>query len=133
MAALLIAASTVGFAFSSCKSDSKNENQSKQTEEVQQTKEVQVNSPGENVLANTAWVAETDYTTYLLTFTESIYEWRDIDSGELMDSGAYTIEGSLVHLVRQDGEFTDIYTLEGDELSIGANEDYKLFKKTPVG
>ena len=83
----------------------------------------------EVALPGTTWSAETDYANYLLTFHESTYEWTDLTSGELMDSGDYTVEGSLVHLVRQGGEFTDTYTRNGDELSIGENEDYKLFKK----
>ena len=106
LAALFMAALTFSIVFASCKGGSK------------------------NPLADTTWAAETDFNNYLLTFTESTYEWTDLDSGELIDSGDYTIEGSHVYLVRQGGEFTDTYTLKGDELSTGANEDYKLFKRT---
>ena len=123
-AALLIAAMSFTLTFSSCKSGSKNENQWEQTEEVQ------VNFDSENGLAGTGWYCENGY---LLTFTESTYEWRDVDNGQLIDSGDYSIEGSHVYLVRQGGAFKDTCTLEGDELSIGENEDYKVFKITPVG
>jgi len=117
LAALIIAASTFVLAFSSCGGSSK----SKQSDEAR--------TDSENVLTGTTWLAETDYANYAITFTESTYEWKDVDSGELMDSGDYSVDGSLVYLVRESGDFTDTYTLNGDELSIGANEDYKLFKK----
>ena len=115
-AALFVAALAFTLAFSNCKGGSNNSNEN------------QFNI--EDGLAGTTWVAETDYANYLLSFEESTYEWTDLESGELIDSGNYTIEGSSIHLVRQGGDWTDTFTLNGEELSIGENEDYKLFVRT---